>query len=198
MIFAGNVEKNVLPAVAPVRRQTVRHPFRPLGQKKKHHVRPLFYDSPGLIPPAVRLLQEKNSDVMHTLSCRRSSPGNPPPLSFCSGIVKIIFHLVNTATVRISLPVEKIHVTIITAFAFLTHPCHGFQMSCIFRSSFCQQAVCRLCRFPAAFIQTSAALQILELLLLKPSPPRYSAASAGTFSVHNENRFSGKRSLPVV
>jgi len=58
-------------------------------------------------------------------------------------------------------------------------------MSCIFRSSLCQQAVCRLCRFPAAFIQTSAALQILELLLLKPSPPRYSAASAGTFSVHN-------------
>lgn len=92
------------------------------------------------------------------------------------------------------------------------HPCHGFQMSCIFRSPLCAdippavplfanksptvplfvQTNRRHRTFPsrllllslAAFIQTSAALQIRNL---KSSPPRHSAASAGTFSVYNRN-----------
>lgn len=68
LIFAGNVEKNIFPAVIPIRRQTCPYPLGTFGQQKKDNVRTLLYYPPGFRTPAVGFGQKK-SDVMQTRIC---------------------------------------------------------------------------------------------------------------------------------
>ena len=51
LIFTGDVEKDVVPSAAPVRRQALPYPLRPFGEQKKHHIAALAHDVPRLNPP---------------------------------------------------------------------------------------------------------------------------------------------------
>ena len=59
LIFTGDVEKDVVPSAAPVRRQTLPYPLRPLCEQKKHHIAALAHDVPRLSPPRVGFFQEE-------------------------------------------------------------------------------------------------------------------------------------------
>ena len=65
LILAGDIEPDILPASAKVLGQTVSHPLRPLGQKIENDIRPLPHDFPGLVPPLIRLFQEKVRSHAH-------------------------------------------------------------------------------------------------------------------------------------
>ena len=117
LIFTGHIEKNILPAFAPIRRQTGAHPFRPLGQQKENHVRTLFHHCPGLRAPGICLLHKKirrhtDTDMFAALNFIIAV------FVLLQRIVKIIFNLVNPAAVLPALLVEKIHITVCAAFAF--------------------------------------------------------------------------------
>ena len=59
LIFTGDVEKDVVPTAAPVRRQALQHPLRPLCEQEKHHIAALAHDVPRLSPPRVGFFQEE-------------------------------------------------------------------------------------------------------------------------------------------
>ena len=59
LIFTGDVEKDVVPTAAPVRRQTLPHPLRPLCEQEKHHIAALAHDVPRLSSPRVGFFQEE-------------------------------------------------------------------------------------------------------------------------------------------
>ena len=59
LIFTGDVEKDVVPTAAPVRRQALPYPLRPFGEQKKHHIAALAHDVPRLNPPRVGFFQEE-------------------------------------------------------------------------------------------------------------------------------------------
>ena len=72
LIFTGDVEKDVVPSAAPVRRQTLPHPLRPLCEQEKHHIAALAHDVPRLSPPRVGFFQEEirghaDPDLLTTL-----------------------------------------------------------------------------------------------------------------------------------
>ena len=59
LILAGDVEKDVVPSAAPVRRQALPHPLRPLCEQEKHHIAALAHDVPRLSSPRVGFFQEE-------------------------------------------------------------------------------------------------------------------------------------------
>lgn len=59
LILAGDIEKDVVPTAAPVRRQALPHPLRPLCEQEKHHIAALAHDVPRLSPPRVGFFQEE-------------------------------------------------------------------------------------------------------------------------------------------
>ena len=59
LILTGDVEKDVVPTAAPVRRQALPYPLRPFGEQKKHHIAALAHDVPRLSPPRVGFFQEE-------------------------------------------------------------------------------------------------------------------------------------------
>ena len=59
LVFTGDVEKDVVPTGAPVRRQALPHPLRPLCEQEKHHIAALAHDVPRLNPPRVGFFQEE-------------------------------------------------------------------------------------------------------------------------------------------
>ena len=72
LIFTGDVEKDVVPTAAPVRRQALPYPLRPFGEQKKHHIAALAHDVPRLSPPRVGFFQEEirghaDPDLLTTL-----------------------------------------------------------------------------------------------------------------------------------
>ena len=72
LIFTGDVEKDVVPTAAPVRRQALPHPLRTFGEQKKHHIAALAHDVPRLSPPRVGFFQEEirghaDPDLLTTL-----------------------------------------------------------------------------------------------------------------------------------
>ena len=59
LIFARDVEKDVLPTVAPVIRQTFFYALRALCEQEKRDVPPLIHDLPRFTPPRIGLLQKE-------------------------------------------------------------------------------------------------------------------------------------------
>ena len=117
-ILAGDVEKDVVPSAAPVRRQTLPHPLRPLCEQEKHHIAALAHDVPRLNPPRVGFFQEEirghaDTDLLTTLDFVVSGA------VFLERIGKAAFRFVDLGSVLVPHPVEKIHVAVLAALAAL-------------------------------------------------------------------------------
>ena len=118
LIFTGDVEKDVVPTAAPVRRQALPYPLRPFGEQKKHHIAALAHDVPRLSPPRVGFFQEKirghaDPDLLTTLDFVVSGA------VFLERIRKAVFGFVDLGPVLVPHPVEKIHVAVLAALAAL-------------------------------------------------------------------------------
>ena len=118
LILTGDIEKDVVPTAAPVRRQALPHPLRPFGEQKKHHIAALAHDVPRLSPPRVGFFQEEirghaDPDLLTTLDLVM------PGAVFLERIGKAAFRFVNFGPVLVPHPVEKIHVTVLAALAAL-------------------------------------------------------------------------------
>lgn len=118
LILAGDIEKDVVPSAAPVRRQTLPHPLRPLCEQEKHHIAALAHDVPRLNPPRVGFFQEEirghaDPDLLTTLDFVVSGA------VFLERIGKAAFRFVDLGSVLVPHPVEKIHVAVLAALAAL-------------------------------------------------------------------------------
>ena len=118
LIFTGDVEKDVVPTAAPVRRQALPYPLRPFGEQKKHHIAALAHDVPRLRPPRVGFFQEEirghaDPDLLTTLDFVVSGA------VFLERIGKAAFRFVDLGSVLVPHPVEKIHVAVLAALAAL-------------------------------------------------------------------------------
>ena len=118
LIFAGDVEKDVVPSAAPVRRQALPHPLRPLCEQEKHHIAALAHDVPRLSPPRVGFFQEEirghaDPDLLTTLDFVVSGA------VFLERVGKAAFRFVDLGSVLVPHPVEKIHVAVLAALAAL-------------------------------------------------------------------------------
>ena len=118
LIFTGDVEKDVVPTAAPVRRQALPYPLRPFGEQKKHHIAALAHDVPRLNPPRVGFFQEEirghaDPDLLTTLDFVVSGA------VFLERIGKAAFRFVDLGPVLVPHPVEKIHVAVLAALAAL-------------------------------------------------------------------------------
>ena len=118
LIFTGDVEKDVVPTAAPVRRQALPYPLRPFGEQEKHHIAALAHDVPHLSPPRVGFFQEKirghaDPDLLTTLDFVVSGA------VFLEWIRKAVFGFVDLGPVLVPHPVEKIHVAVLAALAAL-------------------------------------------------------------------------------
>ena len=118
LIFTGDVEKDVVPTAAPVRRQAPPYPLRPLCEQKKHHIAALAHDVPRLSPPRVGFFQEEirghaDPDLLTTLDFVVSGA------VFLERIGKAAFRFVDLGSVLVPHPVEKIHVAVLAALAAL-------------------------------------------------------------------------------
>ena len=56
LVLTGDIEKDVLPPISPIVRETAAHPLGPLGQQEEHYVPALADDAPGILPPLIRFL----------------------------------------------------------------------------------------------------------------------------------------------
>ena len=118
LIFTGDVEKDVVPSAAPVRRQALPYPLRPFGEQKKYHIAALAHDVPRLRPPRVGFFQEEirrhaDPDLLAALNFVVSGA------VFLEWIRKAAFRFVDLGSVLVPHPVEKIHVTVLAALAAL-------------------------------------------------------------------------------
>ena len=118
LILTGDIEKDVVPSAAPVRRQALPHPLRPLCEQKKHHIAALAHDVPCLSPPRVGFFQEEirghaDPDLLTTLDFV------VPGAVFLERVGKAAFRFVNFGPVLVPHPVEKIHVAVLAALAAL-------------------------------------------------------------------------------
>lgn len=118
LVFAGDVEKDVVPSAAPVRRQALPHPLRPLGKQEKHHIAALAHDIPRFGPPRVSFFQKEirchaDPDLLTALNFVVSGA------VFLERIGKAIFRFVDHGPVLVPHPVEKIHVAVLAAFVAL-------------------------------------------------------------------------------
>ena len=118
LIFTGDVEKDVVPTAAPVRRQALPHPLRPFGEQKKHHIAALAHDVPRLSPPRIGFSQEEvrghaDPDLLTTLDFVVSGT------VFLERIGKAAFRFVDLGSVLVPHPVEKIHIAVLAALAAL-------------------------------------------------------------------------------
>ena len=118
LVLAGDVEKDVVPPAAPVRRQALQHPLRPFGEQKKHHVAALAHDVPRFGPPRVSLFQKEirshaDPDLLAALNFV------VPGAVLLERIGKAVFGFVNFGSVLVPHPVKKIHIAVLAAFAAL-------------------------------------------------------------------------------
>ena len=118
LIFTGDVEKDVVPTAAPVRRQALPYPLRPFGEQKKHHIAALAHDVPRLNPPRVGFFQEEirghaDPDLLTTLDFVVSGA------VFLERIGKAAFRFVDLGSVLVPHPVEKVHIAVLAALAAL-------------------------------------------------------------------------------
>ena len=118
LILTGDIEKDVIPSAAPVRRQALPHPLRTLGEQEKHHIAALAHDVPRLSPPRVGFFQEKirghaDPDLLTTLDLIVSGA------VFLERVGKAVFCFVDLGSVLIPHPVEKIHIAVLAALAAL-------------------------------------------------------------------------------
>ena len=118
LIFTGDVEKDVVPTAAPVRRQTLPHSLRPLCEQEKHHIAALAHDVPRLNPPRVGFFQEEirghaDPDLFAALDFVVSGA------VFLERIGKAAFRFVDLGSVLVPHPVEKIHVAVLAALTAL-------------------------------------------------------------------------------
>ena len=118
LIFTGDVEKDVVPSAAPVRRQALSYPLRPLGEQKKHHIAALAHDVPRFRPPRVGLFQKEigrhaHPDLLAALNFVVSGA------VFLERVGKAIFRFVDLGPILIPHPVKKIHITVLAALAAL-------------------------------------------------------------------------------
>ena len=118
LILTGDIEKDVVPSAAPVRRQALPYPLRTLGEQEKHHIAALAHDVPRLSPPRVGFFQEEirghaDPDLLTTLDFVVSGA------VFLERIGKAAFRFVDLGSVLVPHPVEKIHVAVLAALAAL-------------------------------------------------------------------------------
>ena len=118
LILTGDIEKDVVPSAAPVRRQALPYPLRPFGEQKKHHIAALAHDVPRLSPPRVGFFQEEirghaDPDLLTTLDFVVSGA------VFLERIGKAAFRFVDLGSVLVPHPVEKIHIAVLAALAAL-------------------------------------------------------------------------------
>ena len=118
LVLAGDIEKDVVPAAAPVRRQTLPHPLGALGQQEKHHIAALTHDVPRFRPPRVGLFQKEIGrhaypDLFAALDLVM------PGAVFLERVRKAVFSLVDVSSVLAPHPVEKIHIAVLAALAAL-------------------------------------------------------------------------------
>ena len=118
LVLTGDIEKDVVPTAAPVRRQALPYPLRPLCEQEKHHITALAHDVPRLSPPRVGFFQEEirghaDPDLLTTLDFVVSGA------VFLERIGKAAFRFVDLGSVLVPHPVEKIHVAVLAALAAL-------------------------------------------------------------------------------
>ena len=118
LIFAGNVEKYVFPAAAPILRQAVPDPLGPLGQEKKLYVAASAHNAPCLVPPLVGFFKKEvrgHADpyqlaafyLVSAVPCLLQRVAEP---GLC---------LVYVGPVFVPRPVEEVHIAVLAAIAAL-------------------------------------------------------------------------------
>ena len=118
LIFTGDVEHHVLPAITPVFRQVVCDALRTFRQQEEFHVRALMDDVPGLIPPGICLLQEEVGrhahpehlaafDLVFSAAC------------FAEWIAEPSLRSIDFSAVLITLGIKVIHIAVLATFTAL-------------------------------------------------------------------------------
>lgn len=117
LILARHIEKYILPAIAPIRRQGFPYTFGTFGQKKKFHIAPGFDNTPCLLAPRIRVLQKEIRRHAHPYQFAATNLVSSVP-AFLQRIGKSALRAENTASVHAAFTVEKIHVTMPATFAY--------------------------------------------------------------------------------
>lgn len=118
LIFTGDVEHHVLPAITPVFRQVVCDALRTFRQQEEFHVRAPMDDVPGLIPPGVGFLEEEIGghadsdhftafDLVFSAACFAEWIAEPSPCS------------IDFSAVLITLGIKVIHIAVLATFTAL-------------------------------------------------------------------------------
>lgn len=118
LVFAGDIEKDILPAVAPIRWETLCHSLGAFGEEHEHHIRATAHHRPSLWTPRVGFFEEKvrghaDANVFATLDFEVAGA------ILLQGIAEAAFGLIDARAVLAAFAVEIIHVAVLAAFAGL-------------------------------------------------------------------------------
>ncbi len=116
LVFASDVEENILPPLTPIMRQTAGHTLRAFCKKEEHHVRTPADDAPCVPTPRVRLFKEEirgHADTQHLAASHLVSP-IPVPLD---RIAEALLRAIDFAAVMSAIAVNGIHVAMCAPFA---------------------------------------------------------------------------------
>ena len=118
LVFTGDIEHDVFPAVTPVLRQMVCDTLRTFRQQEEFHIRALMDNVPGFVPPGVGFLKEEigghaDSDHFTAFDLVFSTP------RFTQRIAEPGLRPVNLTAILVPLGIEIIHIAVLTTFTTL-------------------------------------------------------------------------------
>ncbi len=117
LIFTRYIKEHILPAVAPVRRQVFFNSLRSFCQKIKYNITSCLYYIPYFLSPLISLFYKEVR--CHTYPYNFSAFDFILTFAvFFQWIIKTIFRFIYITACFSSLPVQKIHITVFTAFAY--------------------------------------------------------------------------------
>jgi hypothetical protein len=119
LIFAGDIEHHIFPAVTPVSRQVIGDPFRSFGKQIELHIRPLPDNRPCFISPGISFFQKEIRGHAHTDHLTAFNLILPAAV-FRQWIPKSCFCPVDLSPVLIPKRVQVIHITVLAAFTALS------------------------------------------------------------------------------
>ena len=116
LILSRYVEKDILPAVAPIRRQTFCDPFGTLCQQEEYDIASCADDIPRIGTPRISLLEEEirgHADADHLAAFDFILTG----AFFLQRIVEAGFGAVDLRAVAAAHLVKKVHIAVVAALA---------------------------------------------------------------------------------
>ena len=121
LVFGCHIKEDVIPAVAPVFREMLRHTFGAFCQQKEYHIAADLHKLPRFITPLVCLGKKEirghaNSYLLSTFYLVVSLA------VFLYRVVEACLSPIYIRAVLIPHLVEKIHIAMVTALAFLDTP----------------------------------------------------------------------------